>query len=142
MTTTKIKSAPIAKVGDQPLQMPFDFYPEFRPQPLHVEFRFKVLDQNASKRYNIAAYTGTVTVEEPKQSPLFDLQLLSVYAILALVLAGTLMYVYDRYLASHLRPKSQQKHTQTKLVSGSPPEADEWLPKPNVRARKQVPRKK
>lgn len=73
MTETKYKSLPIKPVDGKPLQVPYDFYPEFKPQELGVEFRLIVNDQQTGKKHNLHAYTGTVTVVEPAKS-WFDLQ--------------------------------------------------------------------
>lgn len=44
MTTTKYKSLPLKPTDGKPLQVPYDFYPEFKPQQLGVEFRLIVND--------------------------------------------------------------------------------------------------
>ena len=44
MTTTKFKSLPLKPTDGKPLQVPFDFFPEFKPQQLGVEFRMTVND--------------------------------------------------------------------------------------------------
>lgn len=140
MTATRIKNVPITNVGGQPLQVPYDFYSEFKPQSLDVEFRVKVLDQGNSRRYNLGVYRGSVLVEEPTQS-LFDLQLLSVYAVMALVVAGAAYLVYQQYLAAYF-PKAPRKRTQAPRSAQPAATHDEWLPEQNVRARKAVPKRR
>lgn len=44
MTTTRFKSLPLKPTDGKPLQVPFDFFPEFKPQQLGVEFRLMVND--------------------------------------------------------------------------------------------------
>lgn len=44
MTNTKYKSIPLRMVGGKPIQVPYDFYSEFKPQPMDVEFRLLVTD--------------------------------------------------------------------------------------------------
>lgn len=143
MTTTKLKSVPVRSVNGQPLQIPYDFYSEFKPQQLDVEFRFKVLDQGNSKRYNVNVYRGSVTVEEPAQS-LLDFQLLSVYALLALLVGGIVYVAYTSYVAPSLRTKAPaKKRTSAPAPAPAASANDDWLPKErNLRPRKQAPKKK
>lgn len=118
MTTTRLKDAHLLTQG-QSRQVPFDFFSEFKPQKLDVEFRALVVDQSSSNKYNVPLYRGSVTVEEPPQS-LFDLQLLSVYATgLALViLIGYILF--EKYGASLKRswktPASKHKETAKPLA--------------------------
>lgn len=74
MSDLPLKSMPVHNVGGQPMQVPYDFYPEFKPQKLGVEFRAKVRDQQTSKMYNLEMYRGSLTVEEPPAQWL-DLQM-------------------------------------------------------------------
>ncbi|PWN51086.1 hypothetical protein IE53DRAFT_386578 [Violaceomyces palustris] len=80
MTTTTYKNRPLRSVGGKPVQVPFKFVPEFKPQEMGVEFRIIVNDEQTGKKYNIQAYRGKVQVEEPPKN-WFDLQLLSLYAM-------------------------------------------------------------
>ncbi|KAI3623333.1 hypothetical protein CBS14141_004116 [Malassezia furfur] len=139
MTTTHLKAVPIASAAAHPVQVPFDFYPEFKPQSLDVEFRVKVLDQGNTRRYNLPVYRGTVVVEEPAPS-FFDVQLLSVYAVMATALAGVAYFVYTQYLAAYVRPKAPAKRTQpTQPAKPAAANHEEWLPQqPTVRTRRQA----
>lgn len=66
MTTLALPRArPIRAVGGQPVQQAFDFYSEFKPQPLDVEFRLGVRDGQTSRPYVLSVYRGAVTVVEP-----------------------------------------------------------------------------
>ena len=49
MTTTTFKSRPLRTVGGRPVQIPFDFVPEFKPQELAVEFILVVNDEQTGK---------------------------------------------------------------------------------------------
>lgn len=44
MTTTPVKSLAITGPLSKPLQVPYDFQPEFKPQDIGVEFRLLVND--------------------------------------------------------------------------------------------------
>lgn len=100
LTTTPIKDLQITTGLGKPLQVPFDFSPEFKPQDLGIEFRLIIRDevngfhstcaccvacanpsyflsgirrQQTGKRHNVRVYTGNVTVVEPER--VWDLQL-------------------------------------------------------------------
>lgn len=66
MTTLALKKPrPVRAVGGQPLHQAFDFYSEFKPQPLDVEFRLTVRDAQTSRAYTLPVYRGQITVVEP-----------------------------------------------------------------------------
>lgn len=73
MTATRLRSVPLRMVGGRPVQLPWDFYAEFRPSPLDVEFWLEVVDQQTSKSHNILAFKGGVTIVEPSKG-WFDIQ--------------------------------------------------------------------
>ncbi|WFD18469.1 hypothetical protein MCAP1_000672 [Malassezia caprae] len=120
MTTTRLKDAHLLTQG-QTRQVPFDFFSEFKPQKLDVEFRAMVVDQSSSNKYNVPLYRGSVTVEEPPQS-LFDLQLLSVYAmgVALVVLIGYILF--DKYGVALKRSWSKpgQKRKETAQPAAQP----------------------
>lgn len=119
MTVTKYKSLPIkSSSAGQPLQVPFDFYPEFKPQDVGVEFRLIVNDGQTSKKHNIHAYTGTVTVVEPPKS-WYDVQLLSLYVLLAGIVVATILWASQNFPGSRTVDKRKQRKTQGKTVSSS-----------------------
>ena len=97
MTTTTFKSRPLRSVGGRPVQIPFNFVPEFKPQELGVEFSLLVNDEQTGKKHLIHAYRGSVRVEEPPKN-WFDLQLLSVYVIVAAFIGGVGYLVYTSYI--------------------------------------------
>lgn len=102
MTTTPYKSLKLRTLSGRPLEVPFDFYPEFKPQSLGVEFRLLISDGQTSRKYNIPAYTGTVTVIEPPKNWL-DPQLWSVYIIFAGILAAA-GYFAKQYVTGGSQP--------------------------------------
>lgn len=110
MTTTKYKSLPVKTTDGKPLQVPYDFFPEFKPQQVGIEFRLIVNDQQTNKKHNIAAYTGTVTVFEPPKS-WFDVQLLSLYVLLAGVFGTTIYWASKHYPGSKTVDKRKQRHS-------------------------------
>lgn len=108
MTATKYKSLPLKPKDGKPLQVPFDFFPEFKPQEVGVEFRLIVNDQQTNKKHNIHAYTGAVTVYEPPKS-WFDVQLLSLYALLAAVFGTTIWWASKNFPGSRTVDKRKQR---------------------------------
>lgn len=121
MTNTKYKSLPVKKTDGQPLQVPFDFFPEFKPQQIGVEFRLLVKDAQTSKTHNIHAYTGTITVVEPPKS-WFDVQMLSLYALLAAVVGTAIYWASQNYPGSRSVNKRKKRATtaQTAGSTGKP----------------------
>lgn len=136
MTTTKFKSLPLKPTDGKPLQVPFDFFPEFKPQQLGVEFRMTVNDavsgnvdrsckalqlapetvfspQQTGKKHNIHAYTGTVTVVEPKKS-WFDPQLLSLYALLAGIVGTAIYWASKNFPGSKTISKRKERQAGIK----------------------------
>lgn len=87
MTVTPYKSLSLRSVSGKPLEVPFDFYPEFKPQTLGIDFRLLVVDGQTGKKHSIPAYTGSVTVIEPAKNWL-DPQLWSLYLIGAALVAA------------------------------------------------------
>lgn len=150
MTTTKLRDVTVHQPNGQPLQLPYNFFSEFKPQKLDVEFRASVIDQSSSAKYNMQLYRGSVVVEEPKQS-LFDLQLLSVYAIMLAFTGGVAYMLYQMYLEPLVRSKAakrkEAKHATPKVpvtaATGKNGKSydEDWIPEQsssrNLRPRKQ-----
>lgn len=127
MTTTTFKSRPLRSVGGRPVQIPFDFVPEFKPQDLPVEFSLLVNDEQTGKKHRIHAYSGTVKVIEPAKS-WFDLQLISVYIIGLAAIAGLGYFVYITYIVKEEKsatggPKKFEKPVVEKQTGVQ----DEWI---------------
>ncbi|EPQ30339.1 uncharacterized protein PFL1_01865 [Pseudozyma flocculosa PF-1] len=148
MTTTAFKSRPLRSVGGKPVQIPFDFVPEFKPQEMGVEFSLLVNDEQTGKKHRIEAYRGKVQVIEPPKN-WFDWQLLSVYALGLAFVAGAALFAYNTYLAPQTSKKAAPKKpvaaaagqekkvdrpTLVKTKSGAYEE--DWIPEAHIRARK------
>ncbi|UZJ53043.1 hypothetical protein CBS101457_002363 [Exobasidium rhododendri] len=115
MTTTRFKSLPLKPTDGKPVQVPFDFFPEFKPQQLGVEFRLVVNDAQTGKKHNIHAYTGTVTVIEPKKS-WFDAQLLSLYAIMAGIVLIAIQWASKQFPGSASINKRKDRQADAKAL--------------------------
>lgn len=116
MTTTRLRDVTVRQASAQPLQIPYDFYSEFKPQALEVEFRANVVDQSDSAKYNVLLYRGTVTVEEPAQSWL-DVQLWSVYVIVLGIFGGIAYAAYRTYAVPILHSRTPKRSAKAQPVS-------------------------
>ncbi|SNX84350.1 uncharacterized protein MEPE_03059 [Melanopsichium pennsylvanicum] len=134
MTTTTFKSRPLRSVGGRPVQIPFDFVPEFRPQELSVEFSLLVNDEQTGKKHRIEAYRGAVQVVEPPKN-WFDLQLLSVYVIAIAAIVGVVYFLYTSYVISEEKGAGPKKFEKPAVVQQSGFK-DEWIPEHHLRSRK------
>ncbi|ETS64795.1 hypothetical protein PaG_00760 [Moesziomyces aphidis] len=135
MTTTTFKSRPLRTVGGRPVQIPFDFVPEFKPQELSVEFSLLVNDEQTGKKHRIPAYRGAVQVVEPPKN-WFDLQLLSVYVIAAATIAGIAYVVYATYIKAEDTTATGPKKFEKPAPVQQSGVQDEWIPEHHLRARK------
>ncbi|KAN0064732.1 hypothetical protein ACQY0O_001787 [Thecaphora frezii] len=158
MTTATFKSRPLRTVGGKPVQIPFDFVPEFKPQHMGVEFSLIINDEQTGKKHRIEAYRGKVQVVEPPKD-WFDWQLLSVYAFGIAAAVGAAVFAYNSYFgasiqkagasgaaaakkrnnaASSAASTSQQaKADRPSLIKTKSGEYDsEWIPETHIRARK------
>ena len=152
MSTLTLRSLPLHNVGGQPMQLPFDFYPEFKPQDMGVEFRMEVRDEQTNKVFDMELYRGTVTVQEPPFA-FWDVQLLSVYVLFAALVAGAGYWAYKTYMRFKPRRKAQpqpQRQPADKKKGDAAPGSsgkqggakaptydEEWIPTHPLRPRKQ-----
>ncbi|SPO25377.1 uncharacterized protein UTRI_03208_B [Ustilago trichophora] len=134
MTTTTFKSRPLRSVGGRPVQIPFDFVPEFKPQELSVEFSLLVNDEQTGKKHRIHAYRGAVQVVEPPKN-WFDLQLISVYVISVAAIAGLVYFLYTSFVISEEKAAGPKKFEKPAVVKQAGVQ-DEWIPEHHLRARK------
>lgn len=103
MTTHPYKSLSLRSVAGKPLEVPYQFFPEFRPQNMGVEFRLIVADGQTGKKHNLQAYEGSVTVIEPPKNWL-DPQLWTVYLLGLAIVAGIGYFVQQTYFPA-ARPR-------------------------------------
>lgn len=117
MTVTPYKSLSLRTVGGRPLEVPYDFYPEFKPQTMGVDFYLKVLDGQTQKTHTILAYQGSVTVIEPPKNWL-DPQLWSLYLLGLAILGGAAYYAASMF-APGLVGASTTKGAKGKSSAGT-----------------------
>ncbi|CAO1634412.1 unnamed protein product [Parajaminaea phylloscopi] len=113
--TTFKKEMSLKTLSGRPLEVPFDFYPEFKPQNMDVEFRLLLKDGQTSKKHNVVAYQGSVTVIEPAKS-WFDIQTWSIYLFGLALLGGAAFWAKEQYLPSGPAAK---KRTSANLGASS-----------------------
>lgn len=111
MTTTTFKNdLRLKTLSGKPLEVPFDFWPEFKPQDMGVEFRLLLRDGQTSKKHNVVAYQGSVTVIEPPKSWL-DLQLLSVYLLGIAIVAGAAWFIREQLAPAPAKKRGSSSRT-------------------------------
>lgn len=129
MTTSAFKSRPLRSVGGRPVQIPYNFVPEFKPQELSVEFSLLINDEQTGKKHRIHAYRGQVQVIEPPKN-WFDLQLISVYLISLATIAGLGYIGYSVYLKPEVKDVSGAKKKFDKPAAPVVQQTgvqDEWI---------------
>lgn len=120
MTNRILHDDPLVQfTNGKPLQLPYDIHSEFKPQKLDIELRATVTDKSSLNKYNLLLYRGSVTVEEPPQS-LWDLELLSVYLILAGLAGAVAYYVYLSYIQPALRANLSTSSSKRKEKAPAP----------------------
>ena len=120
MTNRILHDDPLVQfTNGKPLQLPYDIHSEFKPQKLDIELRATVTDKSSLNKYNVLLYRGSVTVEEPPQS-LWDLELLSVYLILAGLVGAVAYYVYVSYIQPALRANLSTSSSKRKDKTPAP----------------------
>lgn len=89
--------------------IPFVFYSEFAPQELGLVVVVDFSDA-AGNHYTGVAHNSTVTIVDPENS-IFDLQLIFLYLVLAVVVAGVGYFIYDAFLGGPAKSKKKSKRT-------------------------------
>lgn len=156
-TTTAKYSLVLPPHSVTPVDVPYRFYSELKPQDVGFVVYVDYSDAADSKKTQLRtiAYDGSATIREPVGS-WFDLQLLLVYPLLALLLAGPVYLVYSTFIAPMLFPKSKdsaagrkKRRASTAVVATSPTprpstpsdpnaNADDWIPAHHLQKRRTV----
>jgi len=89
--------------------IPFVFYSEFAPQELGLVVVVDFSDPTGI-HYTGIAHNSTVTIVDPENS-IFDLQLIFLYLVLAVVVAGVGYFIYDAFLGGQTKSKKKSKRT-------------------------------
>jgi len=114
------------------VQLPYDFYSEFKTGDIKLSLWLEHLIDG--ERQKVPAFDSIIAVVEPELS-IFDLKLLSTYAIVLAILGGL---GYVTYLSFAPQPKQKKKTqvstpiatTTATLASGY---QEEWIPEHHLR---------
>ncbi|KAK0554153.1 hypothetical protein OC846_002242 [Tilletia horrida] len=146
MTTQPFKSLPLPAKRTKPLQVPFDIWPEFKPGDMEIELRIHVTDNGSSRKYNLNAYSGTVKVVEPPKH-WFDLQLLSLYAMLVAGFSYAAYIAFTTYVSPPQAKKEAARNASAAAKKAEPAPAasaassstnaggyqEEWIPEAHLK---------
>ncbi|PKI83009.1 hypothetical protein MVES_002777 [Malassezia vespertilionis] len=137
MTTARVQRLSLANQGE-PMQIPYDFYSEVKPEEVEIEFRFNLEDADA-KKHNVLVHQGMVTVVEPKHS-LLDIELLLVFILIASVVGGIIYLIYPSVIVPLLKRNNYlpRKDFRPKPVarSSGADNIEEWLPQKQNKKKK------
>lgn len=150
LQTTTARYNLVLPVG-KPVQIPYNFYSEVKPQDLGFTVFVEYSDASEIQKtvHRVIGYDGTVTVKEP-QGSWFDLQLLILYPIVLALIALPLYLIYTSFIGPKFFPASaaskRKKRTQsTSVVAKSPTprpstpsDPNEWIPEHHLKTRRTV----
>jgi len=121
-------------ISSAKVQLPYTFYSEFKPGDHRLNIWLEHAVENVV--YKVEAYDSVITIVEPELS-IFDLKLLSTYAIVAGLL-GSL--VYFAFLSFFPQTKKTRKATTatvsapvTVTATGAGGYQEEWIPEHHLR---------
>jgi len=130
----------IPLIQDIKVQIPYSFYSEFKPG----DHRLNIWLEHSSEdgAYKVEAYDSIITVVDPEFS-IFDLKLLSTYAIVAALLGGMLYYAYDTFVPYAKKPRAKKTPSVTVsapvgtvTATGAGGYQEEWIPEHHLRKSK------
>ncbi|KAF9484328.1 hypothetical protein BDN70DRAFT_797794, partial [Pholiota conissans] len=118
------------------LQIPFTFYSEFKPG----DHRLNIWVEHSAEdgTYKVEAYDSIVTVVEPALS-IFDLKLLSTYAIVAAIFGGLVYLAYTTFVPQSKKPRVKNATTEAisspvaATATGAGGYQEEWIPEHHLR---------
>ncbi|CAL1716794.1 unnamed protein product [Somion occarium] len=118
------------------LQLPYQFYSEFKPGDLRLNIWLEhSLDDN---KYRVTAYDSIITVVEPETS-IFDIKLWLTYLIVSALIGGL---GYYSYLSLVPQPKKRKTPAVsapvgTVTATGAGGYQEEWIPEHHLKKPKQ-----
>ncbi|OAX37993.1 hypothetical protein K503DRAFT_718917 [Rhizopogon vinicolor AM-OR11-026] len=119
------------------LQLPYNFYSEFKPGDLRLNLWLEHTVDD--EKYRVTAYDSVVTVVEPEPS-WFDFKLLSTYLIVIAGLAGLSYAAYQAYVPSlkpkRKRPTEVSAPVGTVTATGASGYQEEWIPEHHLKKAK------
>jgi len=122
------------------IQFPYTFYSQFKPgdHRLNIWVEHKTNDG----QYKVEAYDSIVTIVDPELS-IFDLKLLSTYAMVAGILGSLLYFAYGTFIPQTKKPRAKKPSTASVsspvgpvTATGSGGYQEEWIPEHHLRKSK------
>ncbi|KAL1921618.1 uncharacterized protein VTP21DRAFT_11334 [Calcarisporiella thermophila] len=126
--------------GNTTVDVPYFFYPEFPPQDLGLTVIIDFKDPSTGHTFRGVGFNSTVTVVDPEHS-IFDLQLISIYLILAATAVGIGYLVKEAFFPATVASKKKKPvqpapaTTSTDSSEGSAVYDESWIPEHHLKAR-------
>jgi hypothetical protein len=127
----------IPLIQDIKVQIPYSFYSEFKPGDHRLTISLEHSSEDGT--YKVEAYDSIITVVDPEFS-IFDLKLLSTYAIVAALLGGLIYYAYDTFVPHAKKPRAKKTPSVTVsapvgtvTATGAGGYQEEWIPEHHLR---------
>ncbi|CAA7266917.1 unnamed protein product [Cyclocybe aegerita] len=141
-TNAVLKNLTVVKYGvplfeSVKLQIPYSFYSEFKPG----DHRLNIWLEHSSEdgTHKVEVYDSIVTVVDPDFS-IFDLKLLSTYAIVAAILGGLSYLAYRTFVPQTKKPRGKKVSAPsvsapvgTVTATGAGGYQEEWIPEHHLR---------
>ncbi|KAF8968018.1 hypothetical protein BDZ97DRAFT_1975279 [Flammula alnicola] len=128
----------IPLLADLKLQIPYTFYSEY---PGDHRLNIWLEHSTEDGTYKVEAYDSIVTVVDPELS-IFDLKLLSTYAIVAAILGGLVYLAYATFVPQSKKPRAKKTTAAVSAPVGSVTATgaggyqEEWIPEHHLRKSK------
>ncbi|KAF8802534.1 hypothetical protein BYT27DRAFT_7173045 [Phlegmacium glaucopus] len=130
----------VALVEKAKLQLPYTFHSEFRPGDHRLNVWVEHTTEGEKQR--VEAYDSIVTIVEPEIS-IFDLKLLSTYAIVAAFLGGLCYLAYSTFAPQSKKSRSKKapavsvsSSVSAVTATGAGGYQEEWIPEHHLRKSK------
>jgi len=144
-TNVLIKNLTAAKynmplIRDVSLQFPFTFYSEFKPGDHRLNIWIETTGEGHDHQVT-EVYDSIITVVEPEFS-IFDLKLLSTYAMVLALLGGLGFITYRTFAPQAKKPRGKKATTAavsapvTVTATGAGGYQEEWIPEHHLRKTK------
>ncbi|ETW82852.1 hypothetical protein HETIRDRAFT_107017 [Heterobasidion irregulare TC 32-1] len=115
------------------IRLPYSFYSEFKTGDVKLNLWLEHITDGA--KYRVSAYDSVVTIVEPELS-IFDLKLLSTYAMVIGVLSGLGYFAYITFVpqqAKKIRKPTISAPVSTVIATGAGGYEEEWIPQHHLK---------
>ncbi|KAF9561961.1 hypothetical protein CPC08DRAFT_707009 [Agrocybe pediades] len=128
-------------IDDVKIAIPYSFYSQFKPGDHRLNIWLEHTTDDGTK-HRVDAYDSIVTVVDPEFS-IFDLKLLSTYAIVAGILASLGYFAYTTFVPQPKKSRAKKPSTAavsapvgTVTATGAGGYQEEWIPEHHLRKSK------